>query len=346
MEAEEFTLVRDMVRTFATRHRVGSADEIEPRTRTAAQKALDELGLAELRLTSPPAATAQECALLAEEHGRQPLTTSLLGTSLLAPELLRLLGTTATASRPTIALAHDLRFPERPASPLVAWDCDAADCALHVAPDGTVRQVALGPPARTADLLRAVRTACDDGDGKVVGRLGFEDGQRWQSYALVVVAAELVGAAGAFVELSTDYARDRRQYGRRIGSFQAVQHLLADATVLVEACASATRYAAWCLDHEPPDRALAAARVAKAEVNTSAVEAVYAGMQVFGGIAQTWEHVTHLYLRRVLVGAGLLATTADLLSALADPPTAAPDESRSGRAGLPASTTAEPETMR
>ncbi|MFF9204074.1 acyl-CoA dehydrogenase family protein [Streptomyces sp. NPDC014986] len=350
MEAEEFTLVRDMLRTFATRHRVGSADEIEPRTRTAAQKALDELGLAELRLTSPPAATAQECALLAEEHGRQPLTTSLLGTALLAPELLRLLGTTVTASRPTIALAHDLRFPQRPASPLVAWDCDAADCALYVAPDGIVRQVPLGPPTRTADLLRAVRTVSDDGDGdgdgEVVGRLGFEDGQRWQSYALVVVAAELVGAAGSFVELSTDYARDRRQYGRPVGSFQAVQHLLADATVLVEACASATRYAAWCLDHEPPGRALAAARVAKAEVNTSAVEAVYAGMQVFAGIAQTWEHVAHLYLRRVLVGAGLLATTADLLPALADPLAAAPDGDRSGTDGHPASATAEPETTR
>ncbi|MER7180537.1 acyl-CoA dehydrogenase, partial [Streptomyces hyaluromycini] len=67
------------------------------------------------------------------------------------------------------------------------------------------------------------------------------------------------------------------------------------------------------------DRALAAARAAKAEVNASAVEAVYAGMQVFGGIAQTWEHPAHLYLRRVLVGATVLATTADLLPALAAP---------------------------
>ncbi|HWU06490.1 MAG TPA: acyl-CoA dehydrogenase family protein [Streptomyces sp.] len=336
MDTEEFALVRDMLRTFATRHRVGSPDEIEPQARKDAQQALDAMGLTELRLVSPPAATAQECALLAEEHGRQPLTTSLLGTALLAPELLRLLGTTAKASRPTIALDADLCFPRQHSSRLIAWDCDAADSALHVTPDGTVRQVSLGPPVPTVDLLRTVRVAL--GGGEVVGRLGFEDGQRWQAYALVVVAAELAGAAGAFVELSTDYARDRRQYGRPVGSFQAVQHLLADATVLVEACASATRYAAWCLDHEPPHRALTAARVAKAEVNTSAVEAVYAGMQVFGGIAQTWEHVAHLYLRRALVGAGLLATTADLLPALADPLTVSSDGDSSGTAGQPAAT--------
>ncbi|MEV5354853.1 acyl-CoA dehydrogenase family protein [Streptomyces sp. NPDC052693] len=346
MDTEEFALVRDMLRTFATRHRVDSADAIEPQARESAQRALDDLGLAELRRTSPPAATVQECALLAEEHGRRPLTTSLLGTTLLAPELLRLLGSAAEASRPTVALDADLRFPRQRSARLVAWDCDAADSALHVAPDGTVRRLPLGPTAPTVDLLRTLRVAVGDGDGETVGRLGFEDGQRWQAYALVVVAAELVGAAGAFVELSTDYARDRRQYGRPVGSFQAVQHLLADATVLVEACASATRYAAWCLDHEPPHRALTAARVAKAEVNTSAVEAVYAGMQVFGGIAQTWEHVAHLYLRRVLVGAGLLATTADLLPALAEPLTVSSAGGSSGTARQPAMTTAGPERTR
>ncbi|MGC9542113.1 acyl-CoA dehydrogenase family protein [Streptomyces sp. UG1] len=324
MEREEFTLVRDMLRSFATRFRTGSADEAEPQARAAAQKALDELGLAQLRRASPPDATVQECALLAEEHGRHPLTTSLLGTVLLAPELLRLLDAgeraeaTPHGARPTIALAHDLRFPGPGTLDPVAWDCEGADGALYVDSDGFVRKAELGPPAATADLLRSVRKA-DPAEEQVVGRLTPETHQRWQAYALVVVASELVGAARSFVEQSVDYARERHQYGQPIGSFQAVQHLLADATELVEACTSATRYAAWCLDQEPPDRALSAARVAKAEVSSSAVEAVYAGMQVFGGIAQTWEHVAHLYLRRVLVGATLLATTADLLPALAAP---------------------------
>ncbi|MGR3874962.1 acyl-CoA dehydrogenase family protein [Streptomyces graminifolii] len=319
MDREEFVLVRDMVRSLATRFGVTSADEVKPSTRTTAQQALDELGLTDLRRTSPPAATAQECALLAEEHGRQPLTTSLLGTVLLAPELLRLLGTDAPRTTPTIALTRELRFPGETLTGLVAWDCEGADSALRVTDDGTVTRVELGPSAPSTDLVRSVRAVPPDGPTEVVGRLTAPDQLRWQAYALVVVTAELVGAAGSLVEQSAEYARVRHQYGQPIGSFQAVQHLLADATVLVEACTSVTRYAAWCLDNEPPERALTAARVAKAEVNSSALEAVYAAMQVFGGIAQTWEHVAHLYLRKVRLGSTLLVTTAELLPALAVP---------------------------
>lgn len=320
MDREEFVLVRDMVRSLATRFGATSADEVKPSTRTSAQQALDDMGLADLRRTSPPAATAQECALLAEEHGRYPLTTSLLGTVLLAPELLSLLGADhATHTTPTIALTRELRFPGRDSTDLVAWDCEGADSALCVTVEGTVGRVELGPSAPSTDLVRSVRAVPSDAPVEVVGRLTAPDRLRWQAYALVVVTAELVGAAGSFVEQAVQYARVRHQYGQPIGSFQAVQHLLADATVLVEACTSVTRYAAWCLDHESPERALAAARVAKAEVNSSALGAVYAGMQVFGGIAQTWEHIAHLYLRKVRLGATLLATTAELLPALAVP---------------------------
>ncbi|WP_405885239.1 acyl-CoA dehydrogenase family protein [Streptomyces sp. NBC_01136] len=325
MEAEEFLLVRDMFRTFAARFRMGSADEVKPSTRTSAQAALGELGLAELRRSSPPAAGVQECALLAEEHGRQPLTTSLVGTVLLAPELLRLLDQDKPpgpghGATPTIALAPDLRFPasSRP-SDLLAWDCEGADSALCVTPDGTVTSVELGAAVPGVDLLRGIRAVPPDSTPKAVGRIDPERYRHWQAYALVMVSSELVGAAGSFVRQSVEYARERRQYGREIGSFQAVQHLLADATVLVEACISATRYAAWCLDNEPPARALTAARVAKAEAGTSALDAVYTGMQVFGGIAQTWEHIAHLYLRKVRLGAMALATTSDLLTTLAEP---------------------------
>lgn len=319
MDREEFVLVRDMVRSLATRFGVTSADEVKPSTRTSAQQALADLGLADLRRTSPPAATAQECALLAEEHGRRPLTTSLLGTVLLAPELLRLLDDDTSRSTPTIALTRELRLPGRAPTDLVAWDCEGADSALCVTAEGAVTRVELGPAAPGTDLVRSVRAVPSDTPVEVVGHLDPPAQLHWQAYALVVVTAELVGAAGAFVEQAVEYARVRRQYGQAIGSFQAVQHLLADATVLVEACTSVTRYAAWCLDNEPPERALTAARVAKAEVNSSALEAVYAGMQVFGGIAQTWEHIAHLYLRKVRLGTTLLATTDELLVALAVP---------------------------
>lgn len=315
MDTDEFLLVRDAFRAFAERTRIASAD-VKPSIRAAAQEALDGLGLAELRRSSPPLATGQECALLAEEHGAQPLCTSFLGTQLLAPELLRLLDS-ELAGTPTIGLAADLGFPRGGSAELVGWDCEGADGALCVAPDGTVTLAALGTAVPCIDVGRSIRTVATS--ATVLGRLDPADLQRWQAFALVMVASELVGAARSFVAQSVEYARERRQYGQAIGAFQAVQHLLADATVLVEAGTSATRYAAWCLDHEPPAAALRAARVAKAEANSSTVEAIHTGMQVFGGIAQTWEHVAHLYLRKARAGAATMATSADLLAVLAEP---------------------------
>ncbi|WP_425825315.1 acyl-CoA dehydrogenase family protein [Streptomyces fractus] len=324
MRAEEFRLVREALGSFVDDHRCTSAEPTGAQ-RAAAQKALDGLGLVELRRGAPPLATAQECALLAEDFGRQPMAASFLGTVLLAPEVLRLVeaggGVVSYEDTPTIALRRDLRFPGGETDGgWRAWDTEGADSALCVAADGSVRSLALGDPAPTTDLLRPVRVA--EAGSQVVGRLSREGVRAWQAWALVMVSGELVGAAASFVEQATAYARDRVQYGRPIGSYQAVQHLLADATVAVEACASATRYAAWCLDHAGPGAALTAARVAKAEVDVSALDAVYAGMQVFGGIAQTWEHIAHLYLRRVRVGATMLTGTAELLSALAAPQSA------------------------
>ncbi|WP_194903677.1 acyl-CoA dehydrogenase family protein [Catenulispora rubra] len=323
MDATEFALVGDMVRAFVTEFHSDAADTGSARP-AAARESLVKLGLTGLRGSTPPAATSQECALLAEEHGRLPMTTSFVGPLLLAPELLRLLGADAGSSpRTTIALARDLRFPGSASSGLIAWDCDGADSALRISSDGTVSAVPLGSPIPTADLTRSVRTVPSDSPAEVIGRLDPSQHKQWQSFALVMVSSELLGATRALLQRSVDYARYRRQYGRAIGSYQAVQHLLADATVLVEACTSAVRYAAWSLDHHQAAEALKAARVAKAEANTSLPEAIRAAMQVFGGVAQTWEHSAHLYLRKILVGSVTLATTADLLAALAGPDDAA-----------------------
>ncbi|MGW0683994.1 acyl-CoA dehydrogenase family protein [Streptomyces sp. NPDC002754] len=323
MLAEEFRLVREALAAFVADHRCTSAEPTAAQ-RAATQKALDGLGLVELRRGERPLASAQECALLAEDFGRQPMSASFLGTVLLAPEVLRLVeaggGDVSYEGTPTIALGRDLRFGGGIAGGFRAWDAEGADSAVSVDADRVVRSLALGDAAPTTDLLRTVRVAT--ATPQVIGRLSREHVCAWQAWALVMVSSELVGAATSFVEQAAAYARERVQYGRPIGSYQAVQHLLADATVAVEACASATRYAAWCLDHTGPDAALTAARVAKAEVDVSALEAVYAGMQVFGGIAQTWEHIAHLYLRRVRVGATVLTGTAELLSALAAPPSA------------------------
>jgi alkylation response protein AidB-like acyl-CoA dehydrogenase len=123
--------------------------------------------------------------------------------------------------------------------------------------------------------------------------------ERALAVGAVATSAEAVGAASAALDLAIRYAKEREQFGRPIGAYQAVQHILADAYVLRETSWSAVLYAAAALDEEMPD-ASEATTVAKAYVSRAARTVVESALQVFGGIGFTWEHDLHLYLRRVL----------------------------------------------
>ncbi|MEU6391845.1 acyl-CoA dehydrogenase family protein [Streptomyces sp. NPDC046939] len=126
-------------------------------------------------------------------------------------------------------------------------------------------------------------------------------------------AAEAVGAAGRALERTVEYVKEREQFGRPIGSFQAVKHRLADVYVQVQAARSAAYYAAWAADAEGGERVggLALAHGLEA-LRTAAAEAV----QLHGGIGFTWEHDAHLYLKRA-AGDELLLGPAHLLRARA-----------------------------
>jgi alkylation response protein AidB-like acyl-CoA dehydrogenase len=108
------------------------------------------------------------------------------------------------------------------------------------------------------------------------------------------------------IGLAVDYAVSRHQFGRSIGSFQAVQHLLADAYVLMEGSASVARHAAWAVDALPADTALEAAAVAKAYCARAARAVCETSIQVHGGIGNTWECLAHVHLRRALFSGQLL----------------------------------------
>lgn len=107
--------------------------------------------------------------------------------------------------------------------------------------------------------------------------------------AAAVLAAEAVGAADRALARTVEYVREREQFGRAIGSFQAVKHRLADLYVHVQAARSAAYYAAW----DPGQGALALAQALEA-LRTTAGEAI----QLHGGIGFTWEHDAHLYFKR------------------------------------------------
>ena len=116
--------------------------------------------------------------------------------------------------------------------------------------------------------------------------------------AKVALAAEMCGAAAAVVDMSVEYAKVRTQFGRAIGSFQAIQHKLADMKVSLENSRSLVYYAAWALDTGAADARLAAA-MAKAYASDACMQVVAEGIQVHGGIGFTWEHDMHLYFKRV-----------------------------------------------
>ena len=105
------------------------------------------------------------------------------------------------------------------------------------------------------------------------------------------------GAADRVLSMTVEYAKDRVQFGKPIGSFQAVKHMLADALVDVEGMRSTVYYAAWCAAAGDPDRSLAAS-MAKAWCSDASRRVMAAGLQVHGGIGFTWEHDMHLYVKR------------------------------------------------
>ena len=135
------------------------------------------------------------------------------------------------------------------------------------------------------------------------GRLIGTDGQGWATLsamlerAAVGLAAEQVGGAELAMEMAVEYAIDRKQFGRPIGSFQAIKHKCADMLLEVESAKSAAYYAAWCAA-QSNDELPAMASLAKSYCSEAFFRAASENIQIHGGIGFTWEHPAHLYFKR------------------------------------------------
>jgi alkylation response protein AidB-like acyl-CoA dehydrogenase len=121
----------------------------------------------------------------------------------------------------------------------------------------------------------------------------------------VALSAELVGLAQRAMNLAVDYAKERQQFGRPIGAYQAVSHRCAGMLYDTEEARSLTYYAAWCAGAEPQSLPLAA-HMAKARASDAAWRVTNDALQVLGGIGFTWEHDLHFLLKRAKVGSELL----------------------------------------
>ena len=127
--------------------------------------------------------------------------------------------------------------------------------------------------------------------------------------ARIALAAEAVGGAEWTLDMTTAYAKQRVQFGRPIGSFQAVKHRLADMMVLVEAARSASWYAA-CVADEQPEELPEAAAIAKSYCSDAFFSCAANAIQLHGGIGFTWEHDAHLYFKRARALSTLLGSPA------------------------------------
>jgi alkylation response protein AidB-like acyl-CoA dehydrogenase len=193
-------------------------------------------------------------------------------------------------------------------------DADAADVILVVAYSGTQPALyAIEPDSpglriereNSLDLTRRqFRVTLTETPARPLGA-GRPGGlAHLGDVASIALAIEQVGVAEAALHMAVNYAQLREQFGRPIGSFQAVKHLCADMLLHTERASAAAFYALWAADAEPGELAVAAG-VAKSICSDNAIAVTSANIQIHGGIGYTWEHDAHLYYRRAH-GAALL----------------------------------------
>jgi alkylation response protein AidB-like acyl-CoA dehydrogenase len=188
-------------------------------------------------------------------------------------------------------------------------DGDSADVIVLCGPEAQTvveRSAVEVAPVETMDLTRRYARVQADGAGEPLPG----DHLPGLSCAALAVAAELTGVAQRAMEMAVQYARDRKQFGRPIGAYQAVSHRCAQMLLETEGARSATYYAAWAADAEPRSLALAAS-MAKAYASDAGWRVCSSSLQVHGGIGFTWEHDLHFFLKRAKVDALLWGSASE-----------------------------------
>jgi alkylation response protein AidB-like acyl-CoA dehydrogenase len=171
------------------------------------------------------------------------------------------------------------------------------------------------PIARPLDPLTPIHRIAGLPPGRRVG--DSQVAERWSLEGAVLASALLLGIAEATQDLATAYAKQRMQFGKPIGAFQAVKHLLADMLVRTEVARAAVYAAGVTLDDPVVGDPARAAATAKIMAGEAALLNAKTGVQVFGGMGFTWEVDVHLYLKRAWVLETVFGTAAEHAEALA-----------------------------
>jgi len=155
------------------------------------------------------------------------------------------------------------------------------------------------------DSTRRFARVRPNGDGEALNDF-------WPAWdrTCAALSAELVGVCQRTMEMTVEYARDRKQFDRPIGAYQAVSHQCADMLRETESARAVALWAAWAADSEPETLPLAAA-MAKAYASDAGWNVTSSALQVHGGIGFTWEHDLHFYLKRAKVDGTLFGSARD-----------------------------------
>jgi alkylation response protein AidB-like acyl-CoA dehydrogenase len=287
--------------------------------------------------------TFVELGIVLEELGRALTVSPFLASGVMAPQLLLALGDEAACARwlpgiangdlvATVALAEDAGSWQPDAVTLAArssgdgWRLDGhksyvvdgagADLILVVARAGeelgvfAVEAAASGlerTPLPTMDQTR--KLACLTFADTPAERLASADAEgavaRMLDLTSIALAADSLGGTGRVLDMAVEYAKVREQFGRPIGSFQAIKHMCASMLVELESSRSAVYYALWAAATEHADVPVVAPMV-KAHCVDAYLQAAGDNIQIHGGIGFTWEHPAHLYLKRAKSSQALL----------------------------------------
>jgi alkylation response protein AidB-like acyl-CoA dehydrogenase len=243
----------------------------------------------------------RDLVLLLEETGRAALPAPIVATAAVAAPLLRDTPL-ADAWLPRLAAGEAIVAVGHPANPFVA-DADLADLLL-LARDGALHAVARGAAVATRQpandpARRLFSVAWTPSDATRIA--GGADAQRLLDAALdrgaLACAAQALGVADRLIELAVGYAQQREQFGRPIGSFQALQHALADAKVRLEYARPVVYKAAHSVATQAATRACDTSHAKLAAV-AAAQRAARTALQVHGALGYTWEQDLHLWMRR------------------------------------------------
>jgi alkylation response protein AidB-like acyl-CoA dehydrogenase len=327
-QAELRRTARQLTRELGPRT-VADLDDSKRTQRLA--EAVRDAGWLELRHDGgdgSPFASGVEAAIIADALGEAVADVSFAG-PVLAADLARRAGATPIDGA-VVAFSPDLieaAVVSGPATdtPIHAVDCSAAGpaAAYVLAPEGDgyrLATVEIDGAKAGADLTRAVRSLPADAP-----RLPVPDQTRlitradldaWAALGLALTSADLVGLMRGVLDVSVAYAQERKQYGVSIGTFQAVQHLLAEAHCLMEGSYSAALYPAWAVDNLGTAEARAAGRVAKAYCARAARSVCETAVQVHGGMGNTWDCIVHVHLRRALLSSQWFGDDGEQLSQL------------------------------